>query len=154
MQITDIYRYWQKLEKTAVGRKLFNFLIPFINPYTGALKAEVVELQPGHARIILKDRRAIRNHLNSIHAIALTNLGEFVSGLALITLFNGNMRGIPIEIKINFLKKARGTLVAECTTQLPAFTDEIEHQVQAVIKDAEDNEVAHVNVVWKLEYSE
>jgi len=152
MQITDIYRYWQKLEGNTAGRWLFNHLIPFINPYTGSLKASIVEMRKGYTRIELKDRRAIRNHLNSIHAIALTNLGEFSSGLALISLFPENMRGIPVEIKINFYKKARGTLTAQCTTSLPVFNEEIEHRVVAIIKDAENDEVASVNVVWKLGY--
>jgi len=152
MQITDIYRYWHKLERTAVGRWFFNFLIRFINPYTGSLKARVVDLHKGYARITLSDRRAIRNHLNSIHAIALTNLGEFTSGLALISLFSNNMRGIPIQIKINFIKKARGELTAECKTELPMFNDAVEHTVVAIIKDADGDEVANVIVVWKLAY--
>jgi len=150
MQITDIYGYWQKLETSVMGRWLFNRLIPFINPYTGALKANIVDLRKGYACLELKDRRGIRNHLNSIHAIALTNLGEFTSGLALISLFTGNMRGIPVQIKINFIKKARGVLTAECTTQLPIFNEDIKHTVMAIIKDANNDEVANVEVVWKL----
>ena len=150
MQITDIYGYWQKIEKNAIGRWFFNRLIPFINPYTGALKADIVELREGYARLELKDRRGIRNHLNSIHAIALTNLGEFTSGLALISLFSENMRGIPVAININFVKKARGTLIAECSTDLPALCDDIEHTVMAVISNADNEEVANVKVVWKL----
>lgn len=152
MRITDIYRYWHKLERTAAGRWLFNFLIRFFNPYTGALGGQVVDLQKGYARIELNDRRAIRNHLNSIHAIALTNLGEFTSGLSLISLFNDNMRGIPVQIKINFIKKARGKLIAECSTQLPIFNDEVEHTVITIIKDQDNDEVANVVVIWKLDY--
>jgi len=152
MQITDLFRYWHKLEKSATGRWLFNYIISFVNPYTGALKAKVVDLQKGYARLELVERRAIRNHLNSIHAIALTNLGEFASGLALISLFTENMRGIPIQIKINFIKKARGKLIAECETQLPVFNDETEHTVVAIIRDEENDEVANVIVTWKLAY--
>jgi len=152
MQITHIYEIWQKLGKNRLGRWLFNRLIPLINPYTGALKANVVELHRGYARLELKDRRGVRNHLNSIHAIALTNLGEFTSGLALLSLFKEDMRGIPIEIKIHFVKKARGTLTAECATQLPVFSEELEHTVVAIIKDSTEDEVARVNVIWKLGY--
>jgi len=152
MQITDIYKIWQKLGKNSIGRWLFNRLIPVINPYTGALKAKVIELNRGYARLELKDRRGVRNHLNSIHAIALTNLGEFTSGLALLSLFNDDMRGIPVEIKINFVKKARGTLTAECSTELSGFNDELEQTVVATIKDSEEDEVAIVNVIWKIGY--
>jgi len=156
MQITDIYRYWKKLESGFLGKHIghwvFNRIIPFINPYTGALKANIKVLNKGYAKIELKDRRAIRNHLNSIHAIALTNLGEFASGLALISLFADEMRGIPIEIKICFFKKARGKLTAECTTQLPQFDDEIDHTVITIIKDESNDEVANVIAIWKIGY--
>ncbi len=152
MKITDIYYYWKKLDGSALGRWVFNRIIPFVNPYTGALKANIVEMRKGYVRMELKDRRGIRNHLNSIHAIALANMGEFTSGMALISLFSDNMRGIPVDIKINFLKKARGKLIAECTTQLPVFNEETKHTVMAIIKDAEGDEVANVIVDWKLGY--
>lgn len=162
IQITDLYYYWDKLENMSprnrlgnrlgkhLGRWLFNRIIRFINPYTGALKADITELRKGYARLELKDRHAIRNHLNSIHAIALTNLGEYSSGLALISLFNNNIQGIPVEIKIDFTKKARGTLIAESTTQLPIFETETVHTVTSVIKDDDCEVVASVSVKWKL----
>lgn len=152
MKINQIYQYWQWLEKKPLGRWLFNQLIPFINPYTGALKARILEIDRGYSRLELNDRRAIRNHLNSIHAIALTNMGEFTSGIALISLFTDNMRGIPKEINIEFIKKARGRLIAECKTSLPDFESELEHTVTAEIKDGENDLVARVNVKWLLGY--
>lgn len=150
MKITDFTHYWKKIENNAFGRWLFNKVIFLINPYTAALGANIVKLRKGYAKIQLKERRAVRNHLNSIHAIALTNLGEFTSGMALISMFEENMRGIPIEIKINFYKKARGLLTAECETSLPEFHDQTEHTVVSVIKDEVGDEVATVTVVWKL----
>jgi len=152
MEINQIFQYWQWLEKKPLGVWLFNQLIPIVNPYTGALKARVVKIEAGFARVELKDRRGIRNHLKSIHAIALTNLGEFSSGIALISLFKPNMRGIPKEIGIEFLKKARGKLTAECTTSIDDFTESLEHTVVAEIKDEDGDIVARVNVKWLLGY--
>ncbi|VAW69628.1 hypothetical protein MNBD_GAMMA10-1013 [hydrothermal vent metagenome] len=152
MKITDLYRYWRFLQNKPFGRWIFNRIIRFINPYTGALKANICALDKGFARIELRDRRGIRNHLNSIHAIALTNLAEYTSGLALITLFSENIRGIPVEIKIEFLKKARGVLIAECRTQLAdlSIAQAVEHIVRAEIRDADNDLVARAEVSWKL----
>lgn len=152
MKINQIYRYWLYLQNKPFGPWLFNRLVAFINPYTGALKARIVQIDRGYARLELNDRRAIRNHLNSIHAIALTNLGEFTSGIALISLFTEDMRGIPKEINIEFLKKARGKLFAECTTHIPEFSNELEHVVTAEIKNTDNETVAKVSVKWLLGY--
>jgi len=152
LDISRLYHYWSYLKTKPGGRYLFNFFIRLINPYTGALKANVLDLQKGYAQLELKDRRAIRNHLNSIHAIALTNLGEFTSGLALISQFSKNMRGIPIDIHIEFLKKARGKLMAECSTQIPNFEVKTQHTVVANIINTEKELVARVSVIWQLSY--
>ena len=151
---TDLYAYWQKLACLPAGSWLFNRIIRFINPYTGALGANVVDMQRGYCRLELRDRRAIRNHLHSIHAIALTNMGEFVSGLALLSLLPENMRGIPVDIHIEFLKKARGRLSAESSTQIPSFTDSTEHLVTADIRNEQHEIVAVIQVKWMLSYKQ
>ena len=111
-----------------------------------------MDIQKGYARVELKERRAIRNHLDSIHAIALANLGEFASGLALISLFDDNIMGIPVDIHIQFFKKARGHLFAESTTRMPEFMEETEHWVMAEIKNTDNELVSRTEVKWKLRY--
>jgi acyl-coenzyme A thioesterase PaaI-like protein len=119
-------------------------------PYSGTLRADVLQLDPGHVRASLRDRRRVRNHLRSVHAIAMTNLGELSTGLALLGALPPTARGILTGIETDFLKKARGVLVAEARCTVPEVHATMEHVVEARIVDTGGDVVAVVRARWRL----
>ena len=140
---------WQFLEKKTLGKVLFNKLLGLFAPYSGSIKPRIMTFEPGMAVIEMRDRRAVRNHLRSIHAIALTNLGELTSGLSLLSLLPESARAIVIHIDIDFKKKARGNLIAGSKVEpFQEITENIERVVIATICDADNDVVAEVKVVW------
>ena len=141
---------WRRCVGLPFGRALFGTLFARQVPYSGSIGATVLDLEPGHSKLALRDRRAVRNHLGSIHAVALTNLGELASGLAMTTGLPAGARGIVLRIESVYLKKARGTLVCDCRANVPAVIGDLNHEVHAEIRDGGGDVVASVRVVWRL----
>lgn len=151
MQKSTMLRTWALLSPWPGGRWLFSRLLGYAVPYSGSIGARVVSLAPGQVSVELADRRRVRNHLRSIHAIALANLGEMASGLAMYTRLPDHARGIVTRIDIEYLKKARGLLRADGQCHLPAVNGPLDHQVSADIHDQDGDLVARIRVNWRLD---
>ena len=150
MQGAEILARWDRAKGSGLKRTLFSKALGLAVPYSGTIRPRILELEAGRCRVAMRDRRRVRNHLRSIHAIALVNLGEVSSGLALLTGLPSDARGIVKGLSIEYLKKARGRLVADCQADLPADNQERDVTVVAHIRDAEGDEVATVHVNWRI----
>jgi acyl-coenzyme A thioesterase PaaI-like protein len=144
---------WRRLSPIPGGTRLFSRLIGRMIPYTGSIHPHVVALEPGYARVEMRDRRRVRNHLRSIHAVAVANLGEVASGLAMTMALTPDIDAIVTGLSVEYRKKARGTLAAECRTSPPAVTEAIEHTVTADVRDRAGDVVAVVTAQWRLRRS-
>jgi acyl-coenzyme A thioesterase PaaI-like protein len=145
-----IHRAWERLRALPGGRIVFSHLLGFVIPYTGSIHPEVLDLEPGFARIRMRDRRSVRNHLRSVHAIALANLAEVTGGLAITSALPATVRGIVLAISVEYIKKARGTLTAECRCQPPQVRARMEFPVTAQVRDTSGEVVARATVRWLL----
>ena len=142
---------WNRLRRIPGGRFVFGRIVGRMVPYSGTIRPRVEELSPGYARVTMTDRRRVRNHLSSIHAIAQTNLGELASGMALTTGLRGTTRGIVVRLETEYFKKARGTLTAECSCDVPLVTERTTLTLMAEVTDSDGEVVSKTTVHWLLD---
>jgi acyl-coenzyme A thioesterase PaaI-like protein len=142
---------WRRLSPLPGGGRIFSRILAVMIPYSGSVRPRVVLLEPGHARVELRERRRLRNHLRSVHALALANLGELASGLAMALALPEDTRGIPIRLEIDYLKKARGRVTADGRASPPhAVPDEQDATASADLTDETGETVARMTVTWRL----
>jgi len=146
-----LFAAWNRLRRVPGGTWVFSRLLGWKVPYTGSIGAHVRELGPGHARITLRDRRSVRQHLGSVHAVALLNLGEVTSGLAMLATLPVSVRGIVTRLSAEYFKKARGLLTATSRVTVPEVTEPVEHLITADITDPAGDLVCRVTAVWRLD---
>ena len=143
-----IRRQWETWSGRPGGKRIFSLLLGRAIPYTGTIGARVEELRPGHARVTLRDRRRVRNHLHSVHAVALLNLAELASGLALNFALPTGARSILKGLSMEYVKKARGTLTAQADAPVLQDATERELEIETAIRDAAGDVVATAKAHW------
>lgn len=145
---TKLLRIWRQCQRLPLGSYLFSHLLGIAIPYTGSIKARVEYLEPGRAVVVLADRRRVRNHLNSVHAIALANLAELSTGLAMISGLPHGVNAILVGLNVKYEKKARGEVRAECQCSVPNGDIRQEVTIETEITDQTGDVVTRATATW------
>jgi acyl-coenzyme A thioesterase PaaI-like protein len=127
----------QLFEKSArwpLGKAAFSRAVTWTAPYFASIAPRFTVLEPGKAEVRMKKRRAVLNHLGTVHAIAMCNLCELAAGTMLESSLARGQRWIPRGMSVRYLKKA--------STDLTART-----QVAPIASDFVGDLVVHVDVV-------
>jgi acyl-coenzyme A thioesterase PaaI-like protein len=137
-----IRQAWDLLQRVPGGRAVFSRIVGRMAPYTGTIHAQVQVLRVGHAEVTMADKKAVRNHLDCVHAIALANLAELAGNVALFYSMPDDARFIVSGMEIEYLKKARGTITAIGESPVPGSSARAHYDVPVSLRDASGQEVA------------
>ncbi len=137
---------WDRLSRLPGGKRVFSKFVGNAAPYTGSIGATIEELELGYSKVTMNDSRKVRNHLRSVHAIALANLAELTGNVALAYSLPDDGRFIVAGMEIEYLKKARGKLTAVCDCPVPSTSERTEFLVPVSIRDSSGDEVTRATL--------
>lgn len=147
----SIKSQWDSLQKIPGGKFIFSKALKFFVPYSGSVNPQIQELRAGYARVQIQDRRSVRNHLRSVHAIALMNIGEMVTGIAVMYTLPENYRAIVTNLSMEYLKKARGPITGVCEFSPDVLKTKSDRVIlHSLLTNSAGEVVAKAEATWKV----
>jgi acyl-coenzyme A thioesterase PaaI-like protein len=142
---------WNRLSQLPAGKALFTRAVCLKAPYFGSIDPHIAELRPGYCEVHIQDRRAVHNHLGTVHAIAMCNMAELAGGMATEVTIPQDARWIPVGMTVEYLRKARGNLRAVATLDaIPPHDDGADVTANVNILDHEDQTVMKAAITMRV----
>jgi acyl-coenzyme A thioesterase PaaI-like protein len=110
---------WRTLSTKPGGKWLFSKLVCFQAPYFSTIRPRFVDLESGRCVLTIPKRRAVQNHIGTVHAIAMCNMAELAGGTMTEVSIPTTHRWIPKGMKVEYIKKAETNLRAEAAFTTP-----------------------------------
>jgi uncharacterized protein (TIGR00369 family) len=140
---------WRRCEGLPFGKSLFSRLICWKAPYFGSIRPRFEEFRPGFARVSMKKRRAVTNHIGTVHAIAMCNLAEIAAGTMTEISIPRSMRWLPKGMQVQYLKKAETDVEATATLGDLGAGEAREVPVTVDVKDRAGTSVCRATItMW------
>ena len=122
--MSQVLSMWQRLTGfpvlgPVVGARVFSFAFGQRAPYFRSIRPRFTEIRPNHAELVIPQRRGVKNHIGTVHAIALCNGLEAVMGALAEASIPSDKRWIPKGMEVTYTAKASSdiTCYAETTQE-------------------------------------
>lgn len=141
---------WNFFASKPGGKWMFSRLLCRKAPYFGSIRPRFEHLRPGYCEVRIEKRRAVLNHLGSVHAIAMCNMAELAGGTMTEVTVPATHRWIPKSMTVQYLKIARTNLVAVAAPHSALdMSGPGEFLVDVVVKDEQAEPVFSANItMW------
>ncbi len=110
-----ILRLYRRVTRLPLGDRLFSVAFARKAPYFATIRPRFTVLEPNHVELVIPKRRAVHNHIGTVHAIALCNGLEAAMGALAEATIPSHKRWIPKGMEVAYTAKADSdvTCVAE-----------------------------------------
>ena len=138
--VAELYRKSTSLPVVGplVGDRLFSAAFALKAPYFASIRPRFTVLEPNHAELVIPKRRAVHNHLGTVHAIALCNGLEAAMGALAEATIPSHKRWIPKGMEVSYTAKATTDITCIAETDPEQWTGDdpdLPVRVRGVRKD-------------------
>ena len=119
----DTYALYQRAAARPFGKRAFSWVFASRAPYFRSVRPRVREVRPHHAELTIRKRRAVQNHIGTVHAIAVCNGLEAAMGLLAEATTPRGMRWIPKGMEVAYVAKATSDLLCIAESDPALWTE-------------------------------
>ncbi|MBL0886274.1 DUF4442 domain-containing protein [Myceligenerans sp. I2] len=106
---------WQKLAGKPLGKRAFGLGYGWRVPYFRSIRPRFTEVRPGFGELVIRKRRAVLNHIGTVHAIAVCNGLEAAMGAMAEATVPDSKRWLPKGMDIAYTAKSTSDIT--CTAE-------------------------------------
>jgi acyl-coenzyme A thioesterase PaaI-like protein len=134
--VADLYRKSSAIP--VLGERLFSLAFAQKAPYFWSIRPRFTVVEPNHVELVIRKRRAVHNHLGTVHAIALCNGLEAAMGALAEATIPADKRWIPKGMEVSYTAKATTdvTCIAETDPgQWTGYDPDVPVRVRGIRRD-------------------
>ncbi|MEV0798561.1 hotdog fold domain-containing protein [Kribbella sp. NPDC050281] len=128
---------WERLRGLPGGERVFSRAFTWQAPYFRSIRPRFVQVSPNYAALVLPKRRAVQNHIGTVHAIAVCNGLEAAMGALAEATVPVGKRWLPKGMEVAYLAKSTSDLTCSAETDPGAWAagPDVPVRVQATRDD-------------------
>jgi acyl-coenzyme A thioesterase PaaI-like protein len=113
---------WERLRTVPGGPRIFSLAFSRRAPYFGSIRPRFVQVSPNFASLVVPKRRAVQNHIGTVHAIAVCNGLEAAMGALAEATVPAGKRWLPKGMDVAYLAKSTSDVTCTAETDPIAWT--------------------------------
>lgn len=101
----SVMQMWERMSAVPGGKWLFGQIVARKAPYFKTISPDVEEVRPNYARLLLRKRKSVENHIGTVHVIAICNMLEMAMGVCAESSIPSHLRWIPKGMQVDYTAK-------------------------------------------------